>query len=142
MKGFHKEKLINKCFIINVMLSMNQKMQELNDVERITVQIAGLYENADIVGEINSRFNVIMINGIASVDRLVEFLEKTGFSRADVNQELEYAIIDDNEYLAYYIVNEKWANDNVMVLFTYWIDVENGNITTRLKDIVIRSKNW
>ena len=137
-KNSHKEKLINPNFSIILVKYMSQ-VQVLNDVEKTTLRILQLYDNADIVGELDTHFNVIMINGLP-VDRLIEFLEKTGFSRIDANMELEYAIIDINEYLAYYIVNEKWANYTVIVQFEYWVDVENDNIKTRLKEIVIRAK--
>ena len=116
------------------------QVQVLNDVEKTTLRILQLYDNADIVGELDTRFNVIMINGIVSIDRLMEFLEKEKFNRTNIDYNLEYAYISDNEYLAWYKITETWINDTVMVIFTYWVDIENDSVITQLKEIVIRAK--
>ena len=109
----------------------------MNNVVKTTQEIVNLFnDHAEIAGEISPDFNVILVYGTPA-EKLLFYLEKSGFRQKNVNGELKYGLISDNEYIASYIIREIWINDNTIVDFEYWLDVENDRIETKLRIISV-----
>lgn len=93
-------------------------------------------DHAEIAGELSNDLNVILVYNVP-VDNLINYLQNSGFRQKSVNGELKYGSIGDNEYFALYLIHEKWAKNNVIIEFEYWLDIENDRIETKLKIISV-----
>ena len=110
---------------------------DMDNVVKTTQEIMDLFnDHAEIAGELSNDLNIILVYG-APVDNLINYLQNSGFKHINGHVELKYGLISDNEYMASYIIHEKWAKNNVTIEFEYWLDVENDRIETKLEIISV-----